>query len=58
MHDAGQQRDKPDDVKANQYEADRVMWLAIRRGVLAIVKAIDVRYGVESQPRKDARRAA
>lgn len=34
-------------------DADRLMWQAIRRGLLAIVKAIEVRY-----QERDERRAA
>jgi hypothetical protein len=26
-------------------DADRIMWLAIRRGLLALVRAIETRYG-------------
>lgn len=33
----------------DQREADRRMWQAIRRGLLAVVKAIDVRYGDAGQ---------
>lgn len=30
---------------AEREHADRIMWWAIRRGLLALVKAIDTRYG-------------
>lgn len=35
-------------------DAERVMWLAIRRGLLAIVKAIEVRYPDDRNERKAA----
>ena len=33
----------------SRQDSERRMWLAIRRGLLAIVKAIDVRYGATEQ---------
>lgn len=40
-----------------QAEADRVFWLAVRRALLALVKAVEVRHGLGTQDHQDKRAA-
>ena len=38
-------------------DADRLMWAAIRRGLLAVVKAIEVRYAEKPETTQERRAA-
>jgi len=45
MNRTKRQNDEPDSQRPDVREADRIFWAAMRRALLAMVRAIEVRWG-------------